>query len=153
MPYDHTCAICKKDFVNSQPGTRTCSPQCKTERKNNYYGCYSKEGDGIGSQKGGKVHELLVCCELVKAGYDVYYQLTPQCKHDVTLLHRKTDKLIRLEVKTGYRSETGKVIAPKHAHSFDVMAVLLKNTKEILYFNKDYKPLKLEDLYRFESEL
>lgn len=139
MAYTRTCEICSKKFLHTFKHTKTCSKECHDERVK------FSTASNLPTNFLGKLHETQVCIDLGLKGYDVYYSFYPQQKYDLIIRNRKDGKLLIIEVKTGYRLRaTNKVSHPKHTHSdWDIMAIVIRASNEIVYFDKDRNVVEL----------
>jgi len=54
----------------------------------------------------GSASELLACADLLKRGFSVFRAVSGCCSCDIVILKGKT--LLRVEVKTAYRNESGR---------------------------------------------
>ena len=74
----------------------------------------------------GAMHELIVCVDLLKKGFSVFRSVTPNCSCDLAIL--KNNKLLKIEVKTGYKVN-GKIQYPhlseENKQNHDVLAVVV----------------------------
>lgn len=78
----------------------------------------------------GAISELRAASDLLGKGYHVFRALSPACPCDIAVL--RDGKLLRIEVKTGYRTATGKLYkSPAHNNEFDILAMVLPD--EIIY--------------------
>ncbi len=81
------------------------------------------------------MHELLVAADLLSNGFEVLRALSPGCSCDLAIL--KGDRLIRVQVTTGYRNKiTGKQRLPKRfrdAAQYDLLAIVIHGEKAIAY--------------------
>ena len=86
--------------------------------------------EGLNTGGIGAASEMLVCADLVLRGLSVLRAVSPSCPFDLAVM--KSGKLLRVEVTTGRRHPTGKVIhVKKDKERFDILAVVIK--KEIIY--------------------
>lgn len=129
-----SCEVCGKSF---QPRTAThvsCSLACRQEKSRRIWRQTNPEREDTAKLNSGKVgamHEMLVCCDLLKKGYDVFRAVSQSSSCDMVVL--KEGKVIRVEVTTGGFTATGKVTHPSKDFSrFDLLAIVL-HTGEIRY--------------------
>lgn len=109
----------------------------KRYRKNNVY-------PTVPSGTVGAIHELMVACDLLRRGCKVYRSLTP---NGTDLAVVSEGFLYTVEVTTGSRSTTGRLIYPKHdPETYDVIGVVVKEEEEIAYFTPRVKGLFLAGL-------
>jgi hypothetical protein len=73
-----------------------------------------------------------VSFDLLKRGYDVYRSITYCGACDIIAVHRGTEQVVRIEVKTARKSASGSVRhSPAHKNKFDVLALVTSD--EIIY--------------------
>ncbi len=83
----------------------------------------------------GAMHELLVCADLMRRGYDVFRAQSPSCPCDViAMIDGQTYKV---EVTTGYMREDGQFSYPKknNRYDYDIIAIVFHNG-DILYLQR-----------------
>ena len=69
------------------------------------------------------MHEMLVAVDLLRRGFYVYRSLTPNSPCDLAIV--KDDQFLRIEVKTGIISLSGKLSwASTKNQLFDILAVV-----------------------------
>lgn len=78
----------------------------------------------------GAVSELVASVDLLRKGYEVFRALSPSCSCDLAIL--KDHQLLRIEVRTGKRSATGKITYPPDRANADHFAVVVGT--EVHYF-------------------
>jgi hypothetical protein len=78
----------------------------------------------------GAIAELVVAADLLRKGYEVFRAQSPSCSCDLVIL--KDDKLLRVEVRTGYRLTSG-LSWPKKNFRADIFAVVVHSTNAIYY--------------------
>ena len=86
--------------------------------------------------------ELLVCANLIKRGYEVFRAVSPHCSCDLLVL--KSGITERIEVRTGYKLPSGKVMYPNRAFDrsrSDVTAVITQEDDVIWYFDTKTRSL------------
>jgi hypothetical protein len=84
----------------------------------------------------GRLHEYKVMLDLALKGYDVFPSAFPQSHYDIIIYERSSGEIKKVEVKTGYMRENGKITTPKHTHSdWDIMAIVLQVQQKIVYIN------------------
>lgn len=127
------CVVCEKRLSEDQQKkyARYCSPDCRIQYKREHYRLANPKIPSIPTATVGAISELKVATDLLEKGYHVFRALSPSCPCDIAIL--RGDKLLKVEVKTGYRSPiTGKLY--KHSidqKKFDVLAHVLPD--EIIY--------------------
>lgn len=81
----------------------------------------------------GAAHEMLVCVDLLRKGYQVYRSVSPSASFDLAVFRQ--GELTAVEVTTGLYSPQGGIVhPPKDTSRFDVLAVVMRDGKII------YKP-------------
>ncbi len=129
-----TCLGCGGELSEQKRRRRAkfCSVGCHTRYQNRQWGRVNP-GSGVSSGTAGAIGELKVAADLLAKGYEVFRAVSPSCSCDLAILLK--DQLLRVEVRTGYRSPgTGRIIYPKSGGKRDVMAVVLPHS--IAYFGK-----------------
>jgi hypothetical protein len=79
-------------------------------------------GVRLSSQTCGAAAELLVTADLMFRGWVVYRAVSPNAPWD--LMACKGDKTLRIEVRSGTRSGTGRLAYSAPARPFDVLAIV-----------------------------
>ena len=98
------CIQCGKILPSNR--TKYCSYECgKLRRQEQWQNLNPARGKT--SATTGAIGELRVAIDLLIKGYNVFRALSPSCPCDLAIL--KDGKLLRLEVRTGHLSITGKV--------------------------------------------
>jgi hypothetical protein len=84
-------------------------------------------GCGLNAGTVGAIGELIVSADLLQKGYEVFRALSPSSSCDLAIL-TKEKKLIRVEVKTGYRTKmTGRLGCAKPDNArFDILAIVFR---------------------------
>lgn len=129
------CIECGRRFTPRNKTHRFCVAQCRSAsnlRKNPYPSLANTLN--ISSGTVGALNELRVAVDLMMKGFHVFRALSPACPCDLLAFQGKT--LLRIEVKTAYRSATtNKLIRPplqeQRGRDFDILACVLLN--EIIY--------------------
>jgi len=142
LMYSLNCVICREDFDHSQGNTKTCSLECRRERAAKITGRYSDRS--ISTPTVGAMSEMVVSVELMEKGYAVFRSLSPACVCDLVIISSKQKDWfpIRVEVRTGYRSETGNIYFPKSEKDKDrqdIFAIYVRNEKKVFYLLPDGK--------------
>lgn len=131
------CLGCKKIFTagNDKKKRKYCSISCRT----NFYNKKTKglnnscDLNNICAGTLGAVHELVICIDLLKKGYEVFRSVSPACSCDLAIIFE--GKLFRVEVTTGSYNCSGNITYPKkNKNKFDILAICFKNGNII------YKP-------------
>ena len=140
MSYNLKCELCRKDFIHSQGNTKTCSAVCRNERAAKMNGRYTDKSISGGTV--GAISEMMVGADLMKKGYVVFRALSPACFCDVIAIKGKNT--LRVEVRTGYKSKTGKVSFPTNAHGdIDIWGIYERAINKCFYFDTNLKEIKL----------
>lgn len=136
--YKRKCVLCGKDFmgIKNQKYCPQCDPAWKLKKT------IKKEWQGLSCSTLGTTQELRVAVDLFYKGYDVYKGLSANSSCDLIIL--KNEKLIKVEVRTGYRSLSGKLKYCSTKIKADCLAVALPT--EIIYL-KPFKNGKLRDKF------
>ncbi len=128
---DLICNICGINFKSSWNHTKVCSKKCRIIYHKKHNGV-SSSGYNLSTPTVGTIAELKVSTDLLIKGFEVFRSLSPACSCDLAILKNKN--LIRVEVRTGYKNNKGKILFPKKDSDLnrqDVFAVVVKN--EIFY--------------------
>ena len=121
----YTCVVCDKKGISKNAGSKQkyCSKECEAKflgRRTTWY--------GLPSGTVGALQELRASVDLMIKGWEVFRALSPSSSCD--LLGFKNDKMIKIEVRTGYKNEEGKIFC-KRQNKADCLAIALPN--EIVY--------------------
>jgi hypothetical protein len=109
----HTCACCLNEprIVRGQR-SKFCSDQCRRafyRQRNGLSSAYP----GLPSASVGAIGELRVSVDLLAKGYEVFRAVSASCSCDLAIL--KNGRLLRIEVRTGYRIKaTGALLASRN---------------------------------------
>lgn len=145
--YTNQCAVCDEKFLHQFKHAKTCSKECKESYYKEYYEIQTTP---IHKHVNGKCAEFRVVIDLAENGFDVYHATFPMAKFDIVAYNRETLLPLRVEVKSGYRSKTtGEVVRPTISHQenyFDILAVVLKSSRQIVYYDHDLIEIELETL-------
>lgn len=104
-----------------------CSKKCSAEA--NRFDCSS--GLGLSTGTVGAIAELEISTDLLKKGYEVFRALSPSCSCDILILKNGVSR--KIEVRSGSRTKTGKLIHPNKNFRADMWAIFVHRTKEIIY--------------------
>ena len=127
------CKHCGKDFlpkICGRPGVRSqlfCTRNCSSlDRQKRWKAGNQHIALKLPRGTVGAIHELVVATDLLKMGFHVFRSLSPACPCDLAIL--SNNKLIRVEVTTGYRSIGGNIQHnKKDIGKFDILAVVEHN--------------------------
>jgi hypothetical protein len=121
------CMICGKELTE-KARKKFCSRTCRrVDEKRRYRGV--NPVSGIPSATVGAMHELIAGIDLLKRGFHVFRSLTPSAPGDLMIMNGDK-KTLMVEVTTGTRAVSGKLMYPSHKkyeHLFDVIAVVEKD--------------------------
>ena len=146
------CVNCGKFISHSRTSKRKyCSAQCAKEYNRNLYMDKNSRGyEHLTSGQMGAVSELLVSAELMKLGYEVFRAVSPSSSCDLVCI--KNGETFRVEVRTGKRSDEGKVAVtrgPKDYGRSDILAVLLRPHEVLFYIM--HEDLSLEQCWQHNA--
>ncbi len=140
--YHRTCLICHKTFSTSRSWQKTCSEEC---RKEHYIKQQNRQGifPTLASGTTGAIAELAVSTDLLKKEYSVFRALSPSCFCDLIAI--KKDQILRVEVRTGYKSNSGKIAFSLITHGeIDCFGIYIPIENEVGYFDLNKKEIKLK---------
>jgi hypothetical protein len=125
------CRNCQAGFTKKNYNQIFCSIKC--ERKYNAPETSGLKRDfGLSSSSAGAMSELLACADLLKKGYSVFRSVSPASNFDAIAF--KNDKMISIEIRTGYMSKSGKLIFTKNQKDIaQHYAVVLHQKNEVVY--------------------
>lgn len=129
--YQFTCRVCKASFSSKQPRTQYCSPGC---RKTHHRRVYRRQvvGEKLSTKTVRFIAEMAVASDLLKKGYAVFQALSPACLCNLVAI--KGRALYKIDVKTGYKSITGKLcFSATSKGNNDLFAVWERNSGKIFY--------------------
>ena len=118
------CAGCGTCIERIRPWSKYCSAGCRNKCELEKYRI---KNPSYSLPKGttGKLNELIVSADLLKRGYEVFMALSPHASCDMAIL--KGGELFRVEVKTAYKSKSGKAQFPvklSQRGSHDILALV-----------------------------
>ena len=119
------CINCNKAVRGYTLRRKFCSALCEREytaMKQREHIDYPEELH-VSKSALGAASELDVCSDLLRRGYEVFRSVNSSCSCD--LIAMKDKKILRIEVKTGWRhKQSGKLIYPKpSSHNYDMFAL------------------------------
>lgn len=126
-PPTTNCAVCGDALTPAKAKARAkvCSVKCRGQRDYTRFREVNKYFP-ISPGTRGAVSELQVASDLMLKGFNVFRALSSNASCDLAIVRK--DKLLRIEVRTGYRTPAGSLSFPKKpAELFDVMAVVESN--------------------------
>ena len=118
------CLNCTKSFTTGYFRQKYCSRPCGREAQRKSYFLIRKRKDYLPKGTVGAISELRVASFLLEAGYEVFRSLSPSCSCDLAIL--KNGYLLRIEVRTGYRTSSG-IVATMRRHKADILAICLES--------------------------
>jgi len=134
------CLVCGIEFTSKFYWTKTCSIECRKKHFNKNYG--RKGLEKLSTNCVGAISELTVCVDLMRKGYSVFRAVAPHCLFDIVAY--KENKILKVEVKTGYLSINGKVSNPQHPHQdHDILAVVIREENRIVYYDTERNELSI----------
>lgn len=125
--------VCRKPFTPRQhknANNTYCSTKCRSKYWNERNGI-KRPYPHLNTGTVGAIGELRVCVDLLEKGFEAFRAVSYTCSCDVAVL--KDGKLLRIEVRTGYRYKTGQIHFTKNEtkNRCDHYAVVLP--EEIIY--------------------
>lgn len=108
------CKNCGNLFSTARKNQKFCSRKCSQSG----FGVRSRYSVPTGSV--GAIGELLVAADLLEKGFEVFRALSPCCSCDLAIL--RNGSLIRVEVRTGYKTAKGLVVSSR-SHRADLLAI------------------------------
>jgi hypothetical protein len=122
------CVKCTNKFMPVTSRQKYCSPKCSSAAYNDENGPRSNY-PGIATSTVGAIGELRVAVDLLSKKYEVFRSISSACSCDLAIL--KNGKLLRIEVRTAYRTKNGTIICDRKDARADHVALVLPN--EIIY--------------------
>lgn len=89
----------------------------------------------------GAIAELAVATDLMRRGHEVFRALSPASSCDLAVV--KDGALLRVEVRSGYRTGKGQVrcnLSKKDEGRYDLLAIYLAGEDDIVYESTEWKP-------------
>lgn len=136
-----TCEACGASYSSKQPRSKYCSPDC---RQRSYASRHrrSVHGKKLPVRTVRFIAENSVAGDLLKKGYAVFQALTPECVCHLVAI--KGENLYKIEVKTGYRSPTGRLCYPSARRpQIDIVAVWERNSGAVYYLTPERELMDL----------
>jgi len=136
MAYKHQCNVCRNGFESAQPNAKFCSTNCRRQNENTRWG--RTGANNIASATVGAMSEMSVAVDMMNKGYAVFRALSPACLCD--LIAFKDGVFLRVEVRTGYKAESGFISYPKPKGDLgrqEIYGVFVRASKEVFYFDTD----------------
>lgn len=129
------CANCERVIIGSKAlikMSRFCGVSCRQKWASKQYRESNPKVDDLNTCNVGALHEILVCADLLKQGYDVFRSVSSSSSCDIIAMKNKV--IHRVEVTTGRYDNYGVVIhAKKDFNKFDILAVVTRTDRIIRY--------------------
>ena len=116
------CIKCKSRFNARVVNAKICD-KCRAIPRSHL---------GLPTSTVGAIAELKVAIDLMQKGYEVFRALSPASSCDIAVL--KNGKLIRVEVRTGYKGRVNELIYFNKNIKAELLAVVVHHTNEIFYY-------------------
>lgn len=113
------CKYCINPFLTGRVQQLYCSRKCSSSARDVHY----LPGKRLPTGTVGAVNELRVATDLLLKGHEVFRSLTPNCSCDLAVI--MNGELKRIEVRTGYRTNAGKIMISNSKHRADILAIAL----------------------------
>lgn len=132
------CVVCQTPIRNlrRRHGAMFCQAECSREHARRQFQILNPSTSvKLSTVTTGAAHELFVAADLMFRGYAVFRALSGSCECDLAIL-TSDRRLLRVEVTTGYYTQTGKIVSPKNEQDglkFDVLAIVVKTDRKIIY--------------------
>lgn len=125
------CYFCKNEIPQKKLNykrVKYCSNNCRKAHERGIYRSLNSKDIKNPTATVGAIQELIVSADLLRRGHEVFRSLSAACSCDLAIL--KDNKLLRVEVTTGYYSISKKISFPKHTISnYDILAVVTNDNK------------------------
>ena len=132
---ERKCRFCQKPLPESYRNQkRYCSKSCYSNYGKAEYRAQNPHVGHCTTGQTGGLSELLVCADLLRQGYDVFRAVAQSCSCDLVVLCK--GQLLRIEVKTAYRTKAGLKfpgLRQGQAEKFDILAMVWLDNNEIRY--------------------
>lgn len=140
--YQLQCSICRKPFNHSFSHTKVCSKECGKIRREKDLNRRAGVFKGIPTNTVAAIAELSVSTDLMKKGFYVFRALSQSSFCDLVAI--KDKDFYQVEVRTGYKAESGKLFFPSHIRkTANLYAIWERSTQEITYLDKNKENIKL----------
>lgn len=120
------CKNCKKEFI-AYPHYKFCSNECR------FAHFHSQAITNIPTGTIGALAELMVSCELMRVGYEVFRAMSPSSDSDLIAI--KDNTIYKIEVRTGRYSDVGKIHYPKNKTDGKHVIVVTHSDQKIHFIN------------------
>lgn len=133
---DVTCRSCGNPVPADRQRYRSkyCTNRCSRDYQKKLYREANGRVSTLPTGTAGAISELLVAADLLRRGYAVFRALSQSCSCDLAIL--KGSQLLRVEVRSGYRTVNGAVsssIQSKDKGRYDLLAVVFRADGSIHY--------------------
>jgi hypothetical protein len=124
------CAVCGQPIRGRRSNAKYCGKTCYQKHLMRRWRRWNPN-PSLQSGTIGAMAELIVATDLLKRGYEVFRALSPAASCDLAVL--KDGKLLRVEVRSGYKyGSSDKVIGNRH-HRADILAMWVGHEQLIRY--------------------
>ena len=121
------CVVCGAPFITRSVGLNAarqkfCGDACRKRAGAGHWAPRPNEAK-ICTGNVGAAHEMIVCADLLKRGFDVFRGVSPASKADLVAIRGAS--ALRVQVKTGIRNTNGRLHCWSKDHeSWDVLAIV-----------------------------
>lgn len=108
----------------------------------------NRESQRISNGKTGAKSEMLVACDLLDKGFEVFRAVSPSASCDLIILNGNQTE--RVEVRTGRNNQDGTVSCGVDIYDigrFDILAVAIKDSHDVKYFMEDDIHIEGKSIY------
>lgn len=122
------CVNCGNEIIGQR--RKYCSSRCVKSYQNKKYNSYQKDSafvDGVSGGSVGAAHEMLVCVDLLRKGFEVFRSVSPHSKCD--LIARNNGSQYTIEVRTCATRVDGSLSLSKanmNDHYYDIYAAVTR---------------------------
>ena len=139
-----TCEYCDKPIPWPNPyNKRFCDKLCQKTSYDKRIGLKTEWKERAPTGTVGAAHELLVCVDLMRKGYEVFRAESPSTSCDIVIL--RNGSLLRVEARTGMykvNKEISYTSSCLDKSKYDVLAIIM-NDGNIYYMDAEDNPLSL----------
>lgn len=128
------CRVCGIEFRPIRDSGVYCSKACRSEFNKSFYVPHKEIAPNMSTGTTGAVSELIAASDLTLRGYDVFRAVSPAAPCDLIAI--RGDRLVRVEVRTGYRNRDGSINhrpTPKDSGRQDCFAVVDIISRAVIY--------------------
>lgn len=135
------CRLCGIGFIAKPKTKLTCSRECGKKYATLATG-RKTYGNELPSATIGAISEIEVAMFLMRKEYSVFRALSQACFCD--LIAVKGEIILKVEARTGYIGENGKVTYPKTQRGvIDCYGIYIPRSKQVMFFDLDHKEIIL----------